>query len=211
MHQAAPMPPPLPTSVRASSALLFSVAGLALLQAIIELVFVNTDLSVYRDAYRGDTGSGFGSLVSATVGIFFAAVAAILAILNNHGRKNARIATLVLGGLFLLCGGLGSISGDLHRPSRPSGSGALAHVMPMAYGTSVGAADLLTVAAVLAALVLLALPSANRFFSIPRNVAYVYVPVPPAGSAPPPAYPPAPEHPPHTGSIPAIDPWAEAP
>jgi hypothetical protein len=218
MYPAAPPPMPPPATMRISSGLLFGVAALTLLKAAIELTFVNTDLSVYRDAYTGDTGSGFVSIAGATFGIFVAAGVSILAILNGHGRKNARIVTLVLGGLFLLCGGVGSFSDGFHRPSEEVGSGSLERVLPLAYGISVGVLELLIVLATLAALVLLALPPSNRFFQN-REIVAAYQRVPqvhvvyaqPAPATPPPfgAFSPAPaDHSPHTTSTPAIDPWA---
>ncbi len=225
MHPAGPMPVTLPTGVRLSSALLFGVAGLALLEAVVELIFVNTDLSVYRDAYTGDTGSGFGSVVVATLGILFAAGASTLAVLNNHGRKNARVTTYVLGGIFMFCGGLGTITGGLHGPERSAGDGGLARVLPAAYGIGIGVVDVLTAVAILAAIVLLSLPSSNRFFTASEAAHHAgklaglaYAPYPPYQTShaftpnptpQPYAAPPRPAPPPHTGSIPAVDPWAE--
>lgn len=207
-----------PFTVRLSSALLFGVAGLAVLEAVLDLVFVNTGLSAYRDAYTGSTGSAFASLTGFTVDLFFAAGAAILAILNNHGRNNARVVTLVLGGLFLFCGGYGNLSDGLHRPARSAGVGTLAEVMPAAYGITTGIVSVLTVLGTLAAMVLLALPPSNRFFQTPRPVAQSgSFHTPPSGAylpPPPPSQsyatpPPVPPQAPHTSSIPAIDPWAD--
>ena len=211
--------------MRFSSALLFGVAGLALLSAVAELVFVNTDLSVYRDAYTGDTGSGFGSIVGATLDIFFAGGAALLAVLNGQGRKNARVTTYVLGGIFLLCGGLGNLSDPIHAPRESAGDGAFERFMPAAYGISAGLIDALTVLAALTALVLLALPPSNRYFETCHRNRYVLIVAPqphygydtPSGGTPQPfagtpqpfAVPAQRELPPHTGSIPASDPWAE--
>ena len=215
-----------PTSVKASSVLLFAVAGITLLEAAIELVFVNTGLSVYRDAYTGDTGSGFGSIAGATVDILLAAGVSILAILNGHGRNNARVVTLVLGGIFLFCGGLGTLTDRPEGPAGSAGDGALAKVLPAGYGLTVTILDLLIILLILAAMVLLALPPANRFFLPRRPVAY---PPPPYVGYPQPAQPfpsqqfaanpqffsspaaitpPPPPPPPHTTSIPATDPWA---
>ena len=202
---------PRPWSVRLACALLFTVAGLTLLAAIVDLAFVNTGLSTYRDAYTGETGSGFASLTGATFDIFFAAGASILAILTAQGRPNARIVTLVLGGLFLFCGGVGNLSDGLHRPSHSAGQGTLADVMPAAYGITVGILDVLTVLAVLGALVLLALPASNRFFHKPQPATY---PNPPSRVTPTPGFLQAQQasqaqQAPPTSSIPAIDPWAE--
>jgi hypothetical protein len=219
MQLAPPTPPISPASVRVASALLFGVAGLTLLSAVVELVVVNTGLSVYRDAYVGETGSGFASIAGATLDIFFAGGAAILAVLNGRGRKNAHVTTFVLGGLFLLCGGLGNLSDAFHRPAETAGTGPVEQLMPATYGIGTGLLDALTVLAALAALVLLALPSSNRFFEACHRNRYVLVVAPPPahrGDDPPSTGTPHPfgipaqrELPPHTGSIPATDPWAE--
>ena len=219
MRLAPPLPPKSPTTVRFASALLFGVAGLSLLSAVVELVFVNTGLSAYRDAYTGDPGSGFGSIVRATIEIFFAGGAAVLAVLNGRGRKNARVTTYVLGGLFLLCGGIGNLSGSLHRPAESAGRGAFEQVMPAAYGIGAVGIDALTVLAALTALVLLALPPSNHYFEACHRNRYVLIVTPPshvgydtpsAGTPHPFGLPAQRELPPHTGSIPAIDPWAES-
>ncbi|MGA5298769.1 hypothetical protein ACPCHT_02510 [Nucisporomicrobium flavum] len=204
MHLAPPVPPRSPTGVRFACALLYGVAGLCLLSAVLELVFVNTDLSVYRDAYTGDPGSGFGSLVIATLDIFFAGGAAVLAVLNGQGRRYARITTYVLGGISLLCGGLGALSDPFHGPSHPAGSGAADHVMPAVYGLSAGALDVLTALAILAVLVLLAVPSSSHYFETCHRNRYVLIVTTP----PPPGVPVQRDLPPHTGSLPPIDPWA---
>jgi hypothetical protein len=217
MLLAPPTPPRSPTSVRFSSALLFGVAGLSVLSAVVELVVVNTDLSVYRDAYTGETGSGFVSIAGATLDIFFAGGAAVLAVLNGQGRKNARLTTYVLGGIFLFCGGLGTLSDPFHGPAGSAGEGAL-RFMPVAYGISAGLLDALTVLGTLTALVLLALPPSSRFFEACHRNRYVLVvappphigyPAPATGTPHPFDIPAQPELPPHTGSIPATDPWAE--
>lgn len=218
-----------PFTVRLSSALLFGVAGLALLEAVVEVVFVTTDLNTYREAYTGEAGSTFASLTSFTLDLFFAAGVCILAFLTNQGRNNARVVTLVLGGLFLFCGGFGNLSDGLHQPSRSAGVGTLAEVMPAAYGIGIGIVDVLTILMTLGALVLLALPPSNRFFQTPYPGHFTApqpgaFPAPQSGVLPaaqpapyphpavgygPRTPPPMPEQAPHTGSIPAIDPWAD--
>jgi hypothetical protein len=211
------MPPKSPTSVRFSSALLLGVGGLALLSAVIELVVINTDLSTYRDAYTGDTGSGFGSIVRATLDIFFAGGAALLAMLNGQGRKNARVTTFVLGGTFLVCGGLGTLSNPFHGPARSAGTSTFERILPAAYGITTSLIDALTVLAALTALILLAVPPSNRYFEACHRNRYVLIVAPqphngydpPSTGTPPPfAMPVQRELPPHTGSIPATDPWA---
>lgn len=211
---------PAPKSIQFSSALLLGAGGLVLLRAVFELIFVNTDLSGYKDAYTGHTGSGLASIIGAVGAIFGATVVWLLAVLNSSGRQAARITTFVLGWLFLVCGGFGSLAGAFHRPARSAGSGLAAQVTPIAYGTISGGLELMAMVAALAAMALLALPAASAFFENRRLTAYAkalgYPPItPPAGyrMPEPPTTPPSgyqmPEQAPHTSGIPAIDPWAQ--
>ena len=54
------------------------------------------------------------------------------------------MATYVLGGIFLICGGLGTLRDPFHRPSATAGGGTFAHAMPYVYGISTGVLDALT-------------------------------------------------------------------
>lgn len=203
-----------PGSMRVSSGLLFGVGGVIVVRSAVELVFVNTGLSVYHDAYTGKTGSGFASIAGATVGILAAAAIWILAVLNLNGRHGARVATLVLGSLFLLCQGFGTSATDFHQPARSAGAGAVARVLPAAYGIGIGGLEALAVLATAAALVLLALPASNHFFQNRRLAAYAKVLMKHPNAypaAPAPHGWPVPDQEPHTSSTPAIDPWAEPP
>jgi len=158
---------PTPATVRAATWLLFGIGGIILVKAAVDLIVINTPLSVYRDAYTGETGSGFESIAGATFDILFAAAVAILAILNNHGRNGARVTTLVVGGIFLLCGGSNSLN-DLAAAGKPAdpldGQGRLAAVLPAGYGILFALLDLLILVAVAGAVILLALPPSNRYF-----------------------------------------------
>ena len=185
-----PAPSTRPATVRAAAYLLFGISGIILVKAVVDLVVINTPLSVYRDAYTGETGSGFESIAAATFDILFAAAAAILAILNNHGRSRARVTTLVVGGIFLLCGGLTSLD-DLASAGEPAdpldGQGRLAAVLPAGYGILFALLDLLILLAVAGAIILLALPPSNRFFH--RQAAAGYPPPYPATHQPVPPQP----------------------
>ncbi|MFG1610195.1 hypothetical protein [Actinoplanes sp. NPDC049265] len=225
MHPGMQMP--VPATIRLSSGLLFGVAGLLLLNAVIELVFTNTGLSIYKDAYNGDTGSGFGSLLWATSALLIGAVVCILAILNRHGSDKSRITTLVLGGLFVVCGGAGNLSGSFHRPRRAAEtvSAAVGQWVPAMYGLTMAILELLVLLATLTALVLLVLPPSTRFIHSRRKVEYILLPMPhPTGQTPlppvpqpyggpsatplPPSPPARPQEP-HSASIPMADPWGD--
>ena len=216
MHPATPIPPAPPFLVRLSSWLLFGVGGILLLSAIVDLTFVNTDLSVYKDAYTGETGSAFGSLVYATLHLVAGAAVASLGIMNVHGSERFRITTFVLGGIFLTCGGWGNLAEGFHKPLGQVGAEGFARAMPAVYGIVSGVLDLMMVLVLLTALVLLALPPSTRFFHGRRPVGYVTIPVyhstgdqpslsvhPPSAGVHPPsagAHPPTPgAHPPSAG------------
>lgn len=214
------MPPQPPLTVRLSTWLLFGAAAMILLDVIVDLVFVNTGLSVYKDAYTGDTGSGFASLVGATVGILVGAAVCILAIMNSHGSEMARVTTLVLGGLYLVCSGFfGSLTGGLHSPSAPlAGGGAAARILPGGYGIVTAALEFLVLLAILTGLVLLVLPPSTRYIHSRRPVGYVTIPmyhtttghpVIPQPAVQHPTTPPPPAQAPHSASIPMADPWAK--
>lgn len=192
-YPGAPAPDARPATVRAASYLLFAIGGITLLKAAVDLIVVNTPLSVYRDAYTGGTGSGFASIAAATFDIFLAAGVAILAIMNNHGRNGSRVTTFVLGGIFLLCGGLDSV-GDLPSSGKAAGTladrGRFAAALPSGYGILFAFLDLLIVLAVVGAVVLLALPPTNRFFRHRAALLPGLVPHPyPGAPYPGPSYP----------------------
>ncbi|MEV6631875.1 hypothetical protein AB0M54_14095 [Actinoplanes sp. NPDC051470] len=217
MHPGLQMPAPPPLTMRLSTGLLFGTAGLLLLNALVELVFTNTDLSVYKDAYTGDTGSAFGSLAWATFVLLIGAGVCILAILNSHGNEKSRVTTLVLGGLFMVCGGVGSLAGGFHNPTGSAGSGAAARVLPATYGLTVTILDGLVLLSTLIALVLLVLPPSTRFFHSRKKVEFTvtWVPAAPAPPPPPPfggpAFgPPVVDQTPHSANIPMADPWSES-
>ncbi|MGC4815810.1 hypothetical protein ACLQ29_35415, partial [Micromonospora sp. DT228] len=85
-----------------------------------------------------------------TLDMLFAAGAAALAVLTGRGRKKARTTAYVLGGIFLVCGGLGSVTDPFQGPAGSAGDGMVERLMPAAYGIGIGAVDALTALAVLA-------------------------------------------------------------
>ncbi|WP_433315515.1 hypothetical protein [Micromonospora chersina] len=228
----APGTPPRtrPGVVTVSSWLLILVAVIQVLSLIVTLSTLGTIRDVLKDAYAGTSAEQAGdfayvaSLGGAVLSLLLAVGLVVLAMLNNRGKNASRITTWVLGGVLLCCtgggllsgvsGGLtggGSTNGDL--PSGEEIQRRLQDALPSWYGPVSLLLGLVSLLALLAALILLALPKANEFFRKPRTAweppvpgaAYPGYPATPGypttpGQPADPAYPPAPGQPSAPGS-----------
>jgi hypothetical protein len=216
-----------PGSVTISSYLLYLCAAIGVLGAVTQLATIGTVSDVYTEAYEGTTAEGTEGIATASVvvasvlGLLFAAGFVVLAILNNRGKNVSRIVTWVVGGISLCCTGFGIVgtaltssmnvsTGDGPDPAEIQDriNSELPWLTPLSLTTSI-----ITLVALLVALILLALPPSNEFFRKPAQVweppvpggAYpAYPQVPPAGPSPyaPPAAeaaPPSPSTPPSAG------------
>ena len=113
---AAPAPKARPTIVTVATYLLFLVAFLELVDAIIGFSTYPKISDAIKDAYAGTRVEGAedivaaSSVIGAVINLLFAAGLTVLGILDGRGRNVARIITWVVGGLSLCCigGGLGS-------------------------------------------------------------------------------------------------------
>ncbi|MEU2700606.1 hypothetical protein [Micromonospora aurantiaca (nom. illeg.)] len=220
----APGTPPRtrPGVVTLSSWLLILVAAIQVLNLIVALTVVGKIRDVLTDAYAGTSAEGAGdiayafSIITAVVSLLIAAGLVVLALLNNRGKNGSRITTWVLGGILFCCtgGGLltgltggmtggGNTTGDV--PSSEEIQRRLEDALPSWYTPVNLLLGLVALLALLAALILLALPKANEFFRKPK--AGWEPPVPggaypshPGQSGDPayPSYPPAPGTPPST-------------
>ena len=237
-----------PTAVTVSSYLLYVTAAVSLISAVLSLTQVGTITEVYRDAYAGTSGQGAEVVLAATtvvgvvVNILFAAGLAILAIFNNRGRQGARITTWVVGGIALCCSGAGvagtALTGSMNfdtgdGPSADEVAQRLADALPSWYTPVTVTLSVVSLLAILAAIILLALPGSNAYFRpvqpvwdpsmpypYPGRPQYPGQPQYPAQYPPYPGQPPypgwsAPSGPPaaggqdpHTGSVPPTDPWS---
>ncbi|BCB80480.1 hypothetical protein GCM10022251_03670 [Phytohabitans flavus] len=220
-----------PASVTISSYLLYLYAALGLIGVIIGLSVIGTSADVYREAYEGTSAEGTEAIVTVTsvivavVGLLFAVAFVVLAIFNNRGKNASRIVTWVLGGISLCCSGVSlaatAVSGGMNIESGQSGVPDSAEIqrrldeaLPGWYTPVTTTIAVLSLLALLVALILLALPPSNEFFRKPAPVweppvpgaAYpgypAYQQVPPATAAPAPGVPPAPG----TGTIPTAPP-----
>jgi hypothetical protein len=225
-----------PASVTISSYLLYFVAATQIIAAIVSLLTAGDMQAAYKEAFRdvegGDTAASFTAAVIVGVAIFGIVVGAglvVLAIFNNQGKNASRIVTWVVGGLYLCCGGFGLVSslgggagfggGGPDVPSAEEIEAQVDRFVPSWYGPVSLTLGILGFVALLAALILLALPPSNEFFRRPKEVweppvgefqGYQAQPgFPPPGQ---PGYPPAgPTAPPPPGPPPAPPPGGEPP
>lgn len=245
-YPAAPAQPPRPTTVTISTYLLWLTAALSLISGALAVSMVGKQADVYSELYRGTAMEGTeGLVVGGTVfvvvlGLLFAAGLAILGIFNNRGRNGARITTWVLGGISVCCSGFGlagtALTSSMNLESSNSGTGptaneveaALNRVLPSWYEPLSTVLSVVSLLAILGAVILLALPASNAFFRKVQpawdpNQQFGYQGQPgypqapyqqpgqppyPGGQPPYPAPPSAPPSaPPGFGATPPTDPW----
>jgi hypothetical protein len=192
-----PAPPPQPrarpATVTASSWLLFFVAALYVATFVGIIATMSTVMDIYRDIYAGTDLEGTEGIVAASsvvVGAVWLVIAigvVVLAVLNNKGKNASRIVTWVLGGLALCCSGaLLALEGlltdmqapDVDGPDPAAVQRALDAALPDWYNTLGWVTSIGSILALIAALVLLALPASNEFFRAPRQPPYEPPPYP---------------------------------
>jgi hypothetical protein len=215
-----PSPRSRPTTVTIASYLLYVTAAVGLISAVLALSEVGTISDVYKSAYAGTANDGTeavvvgSAVIGAVINILFAAGLAILAIFNNRGRQGARITTWVIGGISLCCSGSGvagsalTSSINLDSGNGPSASEVqrqLSAALPSWYTAVTVLLAVLSLLAMLGAIILLALPASNAFF---RRTPAGFDPSMAYGQQPPypgqyPGYPgSAPPYPQYPGSAP---------
>jgi hypothetical protein len=176
-----PAPRSRPRTVTISSYLLYLVAGVELITAIMGLSVIGRMSRIVDDAYSGTVGSAGqtlivgGAVFGAVIDILFGAGLTILAIFNNRGKQGSRITTWVIGGLALCCNGFGVLGsganfsgrfdpGTTGGPSSTDVERQINDALPSWYsGTAILLASI-SVLALLAVIVLLAMPASNAFF-----------------------------------------------
>jgi len=180
MYPGAPAPSARPTTVSVSAYLLYASAALSLVGSLLSLTTIGTTSDVYKEAYAGTAAEGTEAIVliasvgGLVVNILFAAGLAILAIFNNRGRQGARVTTWSLGGVVLCCSGIGlagtAATSALESSSQTGGPSArevqeqLDAALPSWYGATTTTLSVLMLLALLASLILLALPASNAYF-----------------------------------------------
>jgi len=216
--QPAEPPRPRPTIVTVAGWLLLGVGILQLISMVVGLSQLGTIADVYETAYRGTdqedaarTGAVGGTVVASVLGGVLGIAYIVLTIFNNRGKNPARITTWVLAGIGACCGVVGLIGSALGGSfGMPSGDDLpdpdevqrqLEDALPSWYNPVLLTLGVIGLLALLAVIILLALPPANEFFRKPQPAwqppvypqagAYPQ----PSGSYPPPAAPPAPAPP----------------
>jgi hypothetical protein len=210
-----------PSAVTISSYLLYLAALLQVIYAICQFAVLGTVQRVFEDAFAGteaESVAGFSAIIAGVLpAVFFvllAAALAILAVYNNRGRNGSRITTWVLGGLLLCCSGVslagsaigssfnfGSGSSDPDVPDQAEIQRRLNDELPGWFNPVSLTISVVTLLALLGALILLALPASNAFFR--KRPAGWEPPVPGAAYPGYPSYPQSggePGYPPTTGS-----------
>ena len=200
-----------PTVVAAAVALLYVIAGLLLINAVVALANSGNMKAAMDEVYRGVAGGDAassvvsGSLyVSAALNLLLAVGFVILAIFDNQGKQGARITTWVFAGIGALCcgcGGLantfnGSLNSMLDQQNTTTGAPTSAEVqramdahIPSWYTPTVATTAIILALCCITVIVLLALPAANAYF---RKEPEVWLP--------PSAWPPAPGTPGYPGT-----------
>lgn len=172
-----------PSTVTISSYLLYLVAALQLLGALLTFTVINDYRRVFDEAFQGTEAEGAGgtiatiSLVVPTViSVLLAVLLVVLATFNNRGRNGSRITTWVVAGILLCCSGFGVIgqaaggmdfgtgSSDPNVPSQQEIQDRLNEVMPGWFSPVTTILAVVTVLALLGVIILLALPASNAFF-----------------------------------------------
>ena len=208
-YPAAPAQPPRPTTVTVSTYLLWVTAAMSLISGALTVSMVGRMTDVYRELYAGTAAEGTEgfivgfSVFAVVLNLLFAAGLAILGIFNNRGRNGARITTWVLGGISLCCSGFGlagtaltssmnldsSTTGANTGPSSSEVQAALDRVLPSWYEPLSMVLTVISLLAILGAVILLALPASNAFFRKPAPGWDPAQQFPYPGQSPYPSYP----------------------
>lgn len=201
-----------PTTVRVSTYLLWLVAAVSLITAVITISVVGRMSDAYRDLYAGTAAEGSeavivgASVIGVVISVLFAAGLVVLAIFNNRGRNGARITTWVIGAISLCCNGFGlagtALTGSMNLDDGSGGPSAaeverrLSEVLPSWYDPATITLAVISLLALLGAMILLALPASNAYFRKPAAGAWdPSLPYPYPGGQPP--YPAPGQQPPY--------------
>jgi hypothetical protein len=203
---ATPAPRVRPGIVSAAAYLLYVVAGLEIINAILTFATLGPVTDAISDVYADTTLSDSADTIitafyagGAVVNLLLGALFAVLGAFDSRGKNWARIVTWVFGGIALCCVGAGlgssSISGSLETSADTAGGPTpeevqrrLDEALPSWYtpvGTTV---TVIVLIALLAVIILLALPKSNEFFR--KQPAADQWGQPAQGYPPYPTYPP---------------------
>jgi hypothetical protein len=170
-----------PGTVTAAMYLLYLGAVIALLGAILGLATISDSRAALEEAYRGTQAEGqegtavaFGVIGPAVFSLVIGALLVLLAVFNGKGKQWARITTWVVGGIYLCCVGIGlglqnvNMGGDGNQgPTTDAINDAMENHLPGWYLSLAVPSSIVSILAILATIVLLALPASSAFFRKP--------------------------------------------
>lgn len=152
----------------------------------------------------------FVFVVVAVIYLLFAAFYVVLGVLDNAGKRPARILTWILAGIALACCGFGGLADQgidmTYTVNDQEYDDELTQALADATPTWVNALEwaslLLFIGGSLAIIILLALPASNEFFRKEVQPQSFYPGQPPYGQPPYPGQPPYEQGPPGSGQPP---------
>ncbi len=170
-----------PASVTVAVGLMFGLVVLLLVSAVVSFLGNTPEVQRAMDNFSSVSSGSSNSIqkytpiISAIFGALFAVVIVVLAVLNLRGNNGARITTWVLGGLGLLCCGLGTILSPLLmsvaannlQGDQKAAYQRLMDSYPGWYRPTSVAIGVLELLVMLGVVVFLALPASNAFFRKP--------------------------------------------
>jgi hypothetical protein len=209
----APGPKVRPGSVRTASTLLYVAAVLLLIVAAVSFVPVGEMQKIVKEIYADDpqmqqaasVGQTVGIVITGIIYVLIAVGLVVLGIFVGKGKQPARIITWVVSGLAVLCLGCGLAGSAVSSSFSGLGGGAdaarseellkrIQEVTPAWVHATSLTLQIITLIAMIAVIILLALPGSNDYF---RKEQQVWVPPTtpttwPGDSTLPPPPPPAP-------------------
>jgi hypothetical protein len=207
-----------PGVVTAASSLLYFCAAVLVVTAVLSILQYGKTKEIAEEVFKDTPGAeNAGSIVAISLiagGVFYLLLAVgilVLGLLVRKGKQPARIITWVIAGLGVLCLGCGLASSGLtssigSTPESKELQDRLAADIP-AWQTAVSTTlNILSVLALVAVIILLALPASNDYF---RKEQEVWVPpttFPQDMSGIPPLPPPPGSQPPYPGQYPPSQP-----
>ncbi len=178
----APAPRQRPRSVTLAAGLMFALVVLLLVSAVIAFVVNTPEVQRAMDNLTSVSGGGssnpvqkYAPIVSAVISLVFAVVILTLALGNLRGNNGTRIATWVLGGLGVVCCGLGSVfsfalTGLASRNMQGDQKAAYQRLLdayPSWYRPASAVIAVLEILCLIGIIVFLAVPASNAFFRKP--------------------------------------------
>jgi len=200
---AAPAPLPRPATVTWASYLLYGLAALQVIYALMQISTFGAQSRAIEQAYAdfpelhdiASVSAAIGLIVNLIIAVLFVAGFITLGVLDSKGKNAARIITWVLAGIGVCCFGVGAAGSAAN--SLLSGIGgtsggqgpdpaelqrAISDALPGWFYPAATTVSVLSLLASIAVIVLLALPKSNEFFRKPQQTWEPPVPgYPPVG------------------------------